>query len=43
VDINTWQVRDGRLYLNLNADILKKFNSDLSGNVAKASSIGPDS
>ena len=36
VDINTWQVRDSKLYLNLNADILKKFNADLSGNVAKA-------
>jgi YHS domain-containing protein len=36
VDINTWQVRDGKLYLNLNADILKKFNADVEGNVAKA-------
>ncbi len=28
VDITTWQVRDGKLYLNLNADVLKKFNAD---------------
>src|SRR6185369_10510094 len=42
VDINTWQVRDGKLYLNLNADILKKFNADLSGNVAKAEQHWPE-
>lgn len=36
VDINTWQVRNGKLYLNLNPDILKKFNGDFDGNVAKA-------
>jgi YHS domain-containing protein len=42
VDINTWQVRDGKLYLNLNADVLKKFNADLSGNVAKAEQHWPE-
>ncbi|MGI8956447.1 MAG: YHS domain-containing (seleno)protein [Chthoniobacterales bacterium] len=36
VDISTWQVRDGKLYLNLNPDILKKFNADFAGNVATA-------
>jgi len=36
VDISTWQVRDGKLYLNLNHDILEKFNADFDGNVAKA-------
>lgn len=36
VDINTWQIRNGRLYLNLNAEILKKFNADFNGNIAKA-------
>ena len=41
VDINTWQVRDGKLYLNLNADVLKKFNADLNGNVAKAEQHWP--
>jgi len=33
VDINTWQVRDGKLYLNLNADF--------DGNVAKAKENWP--
>jgi YHS domain-containing protein len=42
VDINTWQVRDGKLYLNLNADVLKKFNADLNGNVAKAEQHWPE-
>ncbi len=42
VDITTWQVRDGKLYLNLNADVLKKFNADLSGNVAKAEQHWPE-
>jgi YHS domain-containing protein len=42
VDINTWQVRDGKLYLNLNADILKKFNADFGGNVAKADKNWPE-
>lgn len=41
VDISTWQVRDGKLYLNLNPDILKKFNEDLKGNVAKADKNWP--
>lgn len=42
VDISTWQVRDGKLYLNLNADILQRFNADLSGNVAKAEQHWPE-
>lgn len=41
VDINTWQVRDGKLYLNLNSEILKKFNADFAGNVAKADKNWP--
>jgi len=41
VDINTWQVRDGKLYLNLNKAILKKFNADFEGNVAKADKNWP--
>lgn len=36
VDISTWQVRDGKLYLNLNPEILKAFNGDFAGNVKKA-------
>ncbi|MEO8616498.1 MAG: YHS domain-containing (seleno)protein [Luteolibacter sp.] len=41
VDISTAQVRDGKLYLNLNPDILKKFNEDFAGNVAKADKNWP--
>lgn len=41
VDISTWQVRDGKLYLNLNKSILKKFNSDFEANVAKADKNWP--
>ena len=41
VDITTWQVRNDKLYLNLNADILKKFNADFEGNVAKADKNWP--
>jgi YHS domain-containing protein len=41
VDISTWQVRNGRLYLNLDHDILKKFNADFDGNVAKADTNWP--
>jgi YHS domain-containing protein len=41
VDISTWQVRDQKLYLNLNKGILKKFNSDFEANVAKADKNWP--
>ncbi len=41
VDINTWQVRNGKLYLNLNPDILKMFNKDLDANIAKAARNWP--
>jgi YHS domain-containing protein len=41
VDINTWQVREGKLYLNLNEGILKKFNADFEGNVTKADKNWP--
>ena len=41
VDIHTWQVRDGKLYLNLNPEILKGFNADFSGNLAKAEANWP--
>jgi YHS domain-containing protein len=42
VEIDTWQVRNGKLYLNKNADVLKKFNADFDGNVAKADKNWPD-
>ncbi len=41
VDISTWQVRDGKLYLNLNPDILKKFNAGFNENLAKANKNWP--
>jgi YHS domain-containing protein len=36
VDINTWQIRDGKLYLNFSDEFSEKFNADFNGNVAKA-------
>jgi YHS domain-containing protein len=42
VDISTWQVRDGKLYLNLNAEILKGFNADFAANLAKANKNWPE-
>ena len=41
VDISTWQIRNGKLYLNLNGDILNKFNADFETNVAKAEKNWP--
>ena len=41
VDITTWQIRGGKLYLNLNKSILKKFNADIEANVAKADKNWP--
>lgn len=31
-----WTIEEGRLYLNLNADIARKFAEDVAGSVAKA-------
>jgi hypothetical protein len=31
-----WKIVDGRLFLNLNADVQKKWSADIAGNVAKA-------
>lgn len=41
VDINTWQIRDGKLYLNLNPAVLKLFNKDTAGYIAKAEKNWP--
>jgi YHS domain-containing protein len=41
VDITTWQIRNDRLYLNLNQDILQKFNADFDANVVKADKNWP--
>jgi len=41
VDINTWQIRNGKLYLNLNPAILELFNKDFEGQVANAEKNWP--
>ncbi len=41
VDIKTWQVRNGKLYLNLNHGVVQKFNADCEGNVAKVEKNWP--
>ncbi len=41
VDITTAQVRNGKLYLNVNADVLKKFNADFEGSVSRANANWP--
>ena len=41
VDINTWQVRNNKLYLNLNPAILEVFNKDFDKNVSKAEKKWP--
>jgi YHS domain-containing protein len=42
VDINTWQIKDGKLYLNLNPAVLNLFNKDPGGYIAKAEKNWPD-
>jgi hypothetical protein len=41
VDISTWQVRNGKLYLNLNPAISAEFNKDPVGFIAKAEKKWP--
>ncbi len=41
VDITTAQVRNGKLYLNVNSEILEKFNQDFSGSVNQANKNWP--
>jgi YHS domain-containing protein len=41
VDISTWQIREGKLYLNLNPEILKEFNKNPNGFIAKAEKNWP--
>ncbi len=36
IDINTWQVYNDKLYLNLNVDILEMFKKNMDGNISKA-------
>ena len=41
VDVSTWSIVDGKLYLNLNPEIAKAFNADLKGNIKKAEQNWP--
>jgi YHS domain-containing protein len=41
VEISTWQVRNGKLYLNKNSEIRTMFDADFGGNVAKAEKTWP--
>lgn len=41
VDISTWQVREGKLYFNLNPEILKVFNKNISKHISKANKNWP--
>ncbi len=41
VDVSTWQIQDGKLYLNLNPAILGLFNEDLAANIEKATKNWP--
>ncbi len=41
IDITTAQVRDGKLYFNLNPAVRVKFDADFAGNVAKATANWP--
>ena len=40
-DPEIWRIVGGRLYLNLNAEIQKIWNKDVSGNIAKAQANWP--
>ena len=41
VDVNTWQIQNGKLYLNLNPEILTLFNKDIEKNLKKAEKNWP--
>ena len=42
VDVSTWQVRDGKLYLNLSPEMRELFDEDFEGNVSKARGHWPN-
>jgi YHS domain-containing protein len=42
VDVSTWQIRNGKLYLNLNPAIATEFSKNPDGNIAKAEKNWPD-
>lgn len=41
VDPHQYKVVDGKLYLNVNADVFKKWSEDVPGNIAKANANWP--
>lgn len=41
VDPTQFKVVDGKLYLNVNADVFKKWSEDTAGNIAKANANWP--
>ncbi|BDS07162.1 hypothetical protein NT6N_22020 [Oceaniferula spumae] len=41
VDISTWKVRDGKLYLDLNPEYADDFHADFASNVEKADAQWP--
>jgi YHS domain-containing protein len=41
VQISTWQVRDGKLYLNKDPNVRERFDADFAGNVVKADANWP--
>ncbi|MCW5745032.1 MAG: YHS domain-containing protein [Alphaproteobacteria bacterium] len=40
-DPTQWKIVDGKLYLNLNADVAKAWNRDVPGNITKANGNWP--
>jgi YHS domain-containing protein len=42
VDPNAWRIVDGKLYLNLNKDVQKKWLDDVPGNLAQANATWPE-
>lgn len=41
VDLNAWRIVDGRLYLNLNKDVQKRWESDVPGHLKQANDEWP--
>ena len=41
-DPNAWKIVDGKLYLNLNKDVQKRWLEDVPGNLARASEVWPE-
>ena len=41
IDPNAWRILNGKLYLNVNADVLAKFNADFDGSVSRADTNWP--